>query len=388
VTEKKKHPEGVYPRSIRRKGRVVTVYDASYEAPRIDGRRRKVMRRGFAGEDEAIAWRDAQRVGVRSGGYVAPDRVTVGQYLDEWLPSIRASVRPSTFESYAMHARVHLKPRIGDVRLQALTVEGVSRLYGDLLDSGLSAASVRRIHSTLRRSLRDARRSGRVVRNPAEDARLPQVPTPDMNVWNASTVRRFLDSLSTSEDEQPHTLFGLMIATGMRRGEVLGLSWSELDFDHATLRVVRTLVSVNGKILASEPKTKRSRRTIGLDERTVALLRRHRVRQVERRVAWGKAWAETDLVFDDGRGGALHPDAVSKRFAKLVKEAGVPVIRLHDLRHTAATLMLSAGVAAKIASERLGHSTIAVTMDTYTAFVPSLDADAAARTADLIYGSG
>lgn len=388
MTEKTRHSEGVYRRSIKRNGRSVTVYDAVHEGPRVEGRRQKVWRRGFAGQREAIAWRDAQRVGVRSGGYVAPDRITVAQYLDEWLPSIKASVRRSTFESYAMHARVHLKPRIGDVRLQALTVERVSKLYADLLDSGLSAASVRRIHSTLRRSLRDARRSGRVVKNPAEDARLPQVRTPDLNVWDAPTARRFLDYLSTRDDEQVHTLFSLMIGTGARRGEVLGLGWSEVDLDHARLRVVRTLVSVNGRIVESEPKTKRSRRTIGLDERTVALLRRHRVRQIERRVAWGEAWAETDLVFDDGRGGPLHPDAVSKSFAKLAREAGVPLIRLHDLRHSAATLMLSAGVPAKVASERLGHSTIAITLDTYTAFVPALDADAAARTADLIYGSG
>ncbi|MGH2634970.1 MAG: tyrosine-type recombinase/integrase [Actinomycetota bacterium] len=389
MTDRKRHPEGVYERWIVRGGRRARVFDVVYEAPRLaDGKRRMFMKRGFPTQRDAVGWRDRQRVGVRSGGHVAPDRATVGTYLlDEWLPSIRSSVRPGTWSSYSMHCRVHVAPRIGHVRLQTLTVEQVDKTYADLLADGLSAASVRRVHSTVRRALRDARKSGRIVANVAELATLPKASRPKMMVWTPAEARTFL-MFVLDRDEQSHALFSLMLATGLRRGEAVGLRWSNLDLDGARLTVERTLVSIDGRIAESEPKSERSHRTIGLDPETVAILRRQRARQSERRLAWGEAWKETDLVFDRGDGGELHPDAISKRFAKLAREAGVPAIRLHDLRHTAATLMLTAGVPAKVASERLGHSTIAITLDTYTAFVPSLDEDAAARTASLIYGSG
>jgi integrase len=195
-------------------------------------------------------------------------------------------------------------------------------------------------------------------------------------------------TMKTDRRRHSSPLFALMIATGMRRGEAVGLRWAAVDLDEGKLRVLRALISVDGKMVASEPKTKRSLRTVGLDPQTGGLLQRQHVQQAERRLALGEAWQESDLVFDAGNGSALHSDHVSKTFLKFVKLAGVPAIRLHDLRHTAATLMLRAGVPAKVASERLGHSNIGITLDTYTAFVPSLDEDAAARTAELIYGSG
>jgi integrase len=172
----------------------------------------------------------------------------------------------------------------------------------------------------------------------------------------------------------------------MRRGEALGLSWDAVDLDGAVVRVTKTLITVDGRVEIGEPKTKRSRRAVALDAHTASILRRHKALQARRRLALGDAWNDTGTVFDDGAGSHLRPDRVSKTFTRLAAAAGLQRIRFHDLRHTAASLMLAAGVPAKVASERLGHATISITLDTYSHLLPGLSEDAAERTGALIYG--
>jgi integrase len=161
-----------------------------------------------------------------------------------------------------------------------------------------------------------------------------------------------------------------------------------VDLESATAHVVRALVSVDHVVMASGPKTKRGRRSVALDGPTVAALRRQRVLQAERRLAWASDWTETDLVFDRGNGEAMHPEQVSKSFRRLVKAAGVQMIRLHDLRHTRASLLLAAGANPKVVSEQLGHSTVGFTLDRYSHLLPGVAEDAAAKAAALLYGSG
>jgi integrase len=206
-----------------------------------------------------------------------------------------------------------------------------------------------------------------------------------MTVWAPGEVRRFLNHVRAA-DETLYPLFALVVSTGMRRGEALGLSWNAVDLEGGVVRITKTLITVDGKVRVGEPKTKRSRRAVSLDAQTASILRRHKALQSTRRLALGDAWNDTAAVFDDGTGSVLRPDRVSKTFSKLAAAAGVPRIRFHDLRHTAASLMLAAGVPAKVASERLGHATISITLDTYSHLLPGLSEDAAERTGALIYG--
>lgn len=386
MTASKKHPEGVYSRAVIRDGRRVQVWDATVEAPRgADGRRRKLWKRGFANQRAAVRWRRDHLARADRGEWVEPSRITLAEYLEEWLPGIRGSIRPSTWTSYASHVRVHLVPHLGSARLQTITVEDVNKLYSELLESGLAPATVVRVHSTFRRALRDARRSGRLQRNVAEDANRPRVEQRAIRAWTPGQTRAFL-RFAQERAEGLYPLFALTFSTGMRRGEVLGLRWTDTDLENGVIRVQQTLLASGKHLSIGQPKTRRGRRSIALDAQTGQHLRMHRANQLERRLALGEAWQETGLVFDRGDGAPLHPDAVSKSFRRCAAAAGLPAIRFHDARHTAATLMLTAGINPKVVSERLGHATIAITLDTYSHVLPNLQEEAADRTAALVYG--
>jgi integrase len=179
----------------------------------------------------------------------------------------------------------------------------------------------------------------------------------------------------------------LLATTGMRRGEVLGARWQDVDLDEAWLAVRQTLIAVGYEVQVSEPKTERSRRRIGLDAATVTALRAHRARQLQERLAWGEAWTDSGLVFTKEDGTPLHPHSLSQFFEKRARAAGLPPIRLHDLRHSYATAALGAGVPTRVLSERLGHSSTALTTDTYQHVVAEMDEEAAAKVAAVILGA-
>jgi integrase len=325
---------------------------------------------------------------VGGGQHVARSATTVGTYLDEWLVGQEARLRPTSWNSYRVAIK-RIKAGIGSVSLQALTPLAVEQLYADLLRDGaggtrgLSAKTVRNTHIVLRKALADAERLGLVVRNAAAAAR-PPVPTKrDQTTWNPEQLAQFLESVG---DERLAAAFVLLATTGMRRGEALGVRWTDIDLSGGRLAIVQTVTTVNDKVVISPPKTARSRRSISLDAATIAALREHRRRQAEERLKAGTMWAEgSDLAFTDELGRPVHPSAFSRLFVTCARREGLPAIRLHDLRHTYATVALGAGVHPKIVSERLGHATTGVTMDLYSHVAPSLDAEAASLIADRIF---
>jgi integrase len=205
----------------------------------------------------------------------------------------------------------------------------------------------------------------------------------EQTTWTAAELRAFLEGVAGDE---LYPLWLLLATTGMRRGEALGLRWTDVDLEAGRLAVRQTIVAVGHAVEVSTPKTKRGRRSVALDGATVATLRAHRKAQLETRMAWGAARVDKDLVFTRGDGEWLHPERVSKLFAQAIAAAELPSIRLHDLRHTHATLGLAAGVPAKVMSDRLGHATVAFTLDTYTHAVPALEEEAAETVARLVLG--
>lgn len=331
---------------------------------------------------------------VGDGTHVETSKLTVARYLSaEWLPAIKPTVRPSTFESYRMLIDKHVAPALGGTRLQALTPARLNGFYADLLSDGrkdgrggLAPKTVRNVHVTLRKALGDAVKWNLLARNPAQFADPPKMRDAgdrEMKTWTADELRAFLD---LAAGDRLYPAFLLAASTGMRRGEVLGLRWIDVDLDAARLSVRQTLLSVDYKLSFSSPKSAKGRRSIALDKGTVAALRAWKKAQLEERFAIGSNYSDNGLVFPRVDGNPLHPDLFSQSFDRLVARADVPRIRLHDLRHTHATLALQAGVHPKVVSERLGHSTVSLTLDVYSHAVPAMEADAAERIAGLIFG--
>jgi integrase len=240
---------------------------------------------------------------------------------------------------------------------------------------------VRHVHAVLHRSLKDAVRWGRLVRNPADSADPPTVSShKELRTWSAEQLGAFLES---RREDRLYALWHTLAMTGLRRGEALGLRWQDVDLEAGRLCVRRSLIPEGKTVAVHEPKTARGRRVVALDRDTLEVLKAQAARQLEQ--STGARWNENDWVFADEHGEALHPWLVSRCFRRGVKEIMLPDIRLHDLRHTHATLALQAGIHPKVVSERLGHATVSITLDTYSHAIPAMQEEAAAKIAGLVF---
>lgn len=320
------------------------------------------------------------------------DKTTLGEYLTEkWLPLQRAQLRRSTYDSYRRNITLHVLPALGRVPLHKLAPEDLDAFYARLLTEGrrdgrggLSAKTVRLVHLVIHKALKDALRKGSVVRNVASVADPPKLSSAkrrEIKVWTAEQLRAFLDQI---RDSRSFAALFVTAHTGMRRGEILGLRWCDVDFDASRLSVRQALISVAYEKQLSDVKTGSGRRTIDLDERTLSVLRQWRKSQAEERLALGGRYHDGDLVFCRPDGDPIHPDLFSQTFDRAVAKSGLPEITLHDLRHTHATLLLKAGVPVKVVSERLGHSNPGFTMSVYQHVIPGMQAEAAAVFSTLI----
>lgn len=353
------------------------------------GRRRQTTKGGFATKKAVEAALAEALQALSSGTFVAVDPQSVSEWIDRWLVTIASKIRPSTLRDYRMDLG-RVKDRLGHVKLQELRPLDVEEFYASLLVSGrrygggLAPKTVRNIHIALRRSLADAERFGLVTRNVAALVKPPVPERRELTTWTADEVRTFLASV---EGHRLFAAFRLIATTGMRRGEALGLRWSAVNLKTGRVQINRSLSVVDNVLSWDAPKTARSRRTVSLDPETVAALQAHRKRQLEERMRAGDAWVDDDLVFCTELGGEQHPDRFTRAFQAAAKRAGVPPIRLHDLRHTWATLALEAGIHPKVVSERLGHATTSITLDIYSHVQPELDTQAATAVAQL-FSSG
>jgi len=239
------------------------------------------------------------------------------------------------------------------------------------------------VHRVLRKALNDAVLWGLLARSPLLGVKPPRQAAPEMRSWTPDEARHFL---CVVEGDRLYALWVVVLATGMRRGELAGLRWADVDLDAGVLAVRRSRVSVSYLVHEADPKTRSSRRTISLDPLVIGVLRAFRRCQLEERLAWGPAWTDTGYVFTSEDGLPLHPERITVLFGRLVASAGLSKVRLHDLRHTSASLMLAAGVHPKIVSERLGHSSVSITLDLYSHVIPGLQAEAAEKLGEMILG--
>lgn len=357
-------------------------------------RRRQKSKGGYRTKRDALAALNEAQASLQRGLYVEPSKLSVKTFLiDHWLPAIEAGLRPSTLQGYRSAIKTYVLPRLGEMRLQALTPDQLNAFYGELLREGrrngkapLSPKTVRNVHVMLHKALHDAVRWGYLPRNVAEFSDPPKQRSSGkaMRTWTPAELRSFLESVA---GDPYYAAWVLAASTGMRRGEVLGLRWQDIDFDRRRLAIRQTIISIDYQVEISEPKTARGRRSVALDSGTVTALRTHRAAQNQLKLKLGEAYQDLGLIFCRDDGTPVHPDRFTQMFDKHVRDSGLPRIRLHDLRHTHATLALAAGIHPKVVSERLGHSTVAFTMDVYSHAIPSMEAEAAETIANLVRGN-
>jgi integrase len=362
------------------------VYDIGHDGR---GKRRQKTQGGFRTKRDAQAYLTEQLSLLNRGEYVEPTRETVGEFIEEWLPAIKSTVRLATWESYVLPLRVHVLPRLGRIQLRQLRPTHLNTLYNDLLErgrvdgeGGLAPTTVGRIHAILHRAMGDAVRWGRLSRNVAELVDGPGRRSAEVKTWESEDLRTFIEHV---RDDRLQACFLLAATTGMRRGELLGLRWEDVDLTAGVATVRQTVVLIRGRIAFSEPKTERSRRRIPLDSVTIRALKAHRSRQGEERLRWGTLWQDTGLVFTREDGSPIDPNWLSRRFSRQVKSAGLPVIRFHALRHTWATLSLKAGVELWAVADLAGHSNVSVTDRFYRHAIPSKLREASEKVAGIIF---
>lgn len=294
---------------------------------------------------------------------IAQGRLTTGTYLAKWVAGAKATVRASTWRRYEELTRLHLTPRLGSISLAKLAPADVSAALAAMLEAGSAPRTVRNARVILGLALRQAETAGTVARNVARLTRPPRVIHEEMQTLGASQVQALLRA---AEDDRLRALYLLAFSTGARQGELLAIRWSDVDFEAGAVRVVRTLGrDAEGRLAFGEPKTAASRRTIPLGPSTVEALRAHRRLQAEERLRAGAVWQDQGL-FTTEVGEPLDGREVTRSFRRLLALAGLPRIRFHDARHSAATLMLEAGTNPKVVAERLGHSTPTITLAIYS----------------------
>jgi len=299
--------------------------------------------------------------------------ITLRSYLADWLAHMAGRVRPKTLEGYETLIRRHAEPRMGSVPLESVTPLDLQGLYSQLLgERALASGTVLNLHLVLTQALGQAHRWGLIGANPASAAQPPRPRRREAVVMDQALVSRLLQEVQGTWLALPVVL---AIATGMRRGEVLGLRWADLDRQLTVAHVRRSLQVVRGELLFCEPKTPRSRRAVPLPAMVRPHLEGQRRSQAERRRR-DHSWNDVDLVIDRGDGEPVNPGTLSSGWHRFLKLRGLPSVRFHDLRHGHATLMLLQGVHPKVVSERLGHASVGITLDTYSHVLPSMQAEA------------
>ena len=340
------------------------------------------------------AKRDAQQelrrllTAVDVGTYVEPNRLTIAELLTRWLVAVEPNVRSKTYDRYQQIVTLHLKPTLGRYKIASLQPIHIAEAWSKALSEGrlngtggLSAQTVKHHHRVLSQALRWGVRLQLLARNPAELVDAPRPQREEMKILSPEQTGEFLRAIEQTDLYVPVLL---AVSTGMRRGEILGLRWADVDLAAGALSIAQTLTQSRQGIEFQSPKTPRSRRRIALPELTVETLRHHRIRQTETFLRIGRGRSDGDLVVCRATGEPIPPDRLSSEFAHFRDKNGLPGIRFHDLRHSHISHLLLAGIHPKVASERAGHASVGITLDVYSHLLPGMQEDAARRTDALL----
>lgn len=345
------------------------------------GKRKQKKKRGFKTKKEAEKYLNEQLNALDKGTYFEAKDILFGEYLDYWLENYaKPNTAARTLEGYHYMITQHLKPSLGNIKITKLHPFHLQEYYsqklvnGKIDGEGLSPQSVKHHHRLIHKVLKDAVKWQFLARNVAEAVTPPKTKKVEMHTWNNDQVKVFLEIAKTSPY---YPVYKTAIYTGMRRGEILGLRWQDVDFDNLVISVRQSLQEVRGVGLTfKEPKSGKGR-SITITTTLAKELKKLYKQQLTDKLLLGQIYQDLDLVFAQVNGKPLQPTEMSRNYRKMVDKSGLPYIRFHDLRHTHATLLLQQGVHPKVVSERLGHSTISITMDIYTHVLPNMQKEAA-----------
>lgn len=313
-------------------------------------------------------WLLEERKAISENRVLTSGSVTFNQFADRFLEDVgQHTLKRKTFITYEAYLRLHIRPELGNIKLTALQSQQIQRLYSQKLNSGLSKKTVHHIHGTLRRVLNEAVKWGLIYKNPCDAVTPPRVEKHVPNVWSIEQAQQFLKAV---EGHRWHGIYLIALTTGARRGEILGMEWQNINWENGTISIEKAVSEIKGKAVITAPKTKRSLRTIALPDVVLNLLRKNKQTK--------------GLIFKSLNGTPLTPRNVLRHFYSVLDDLDIPRIRFHDLRHTAATILLQKDVHPKKVQELLGHSSITLTLDTYSHIIPGID-DQVAKEMDDIF---
>ena len=347
----------------------------------IEGRR---LSKSFKTKREAQEWLRQMLDEIDYGLTFNSAQIKLIEFMEEWLVSVEPTIRFNTHKQYCQITRQHILPVLGELKLREIKPGQIQQLYNQKVKNGYGLRTVQLIHSVLHRSLVHAVKLGIIPRNP-DDATTPPKPKPkEMNFYDENQAQKMLITAKAKNDRF-YALYHLAVSTGMRQGELLGLKWSDLDWDFGLLQIQRQLTKKRGGGFAlTTPKTKAGIRRIDLGDNSLSILRDHLQMQYQEISQAGQEWQDNDLIFPSNIGTPGDRDNLRKRFKAVLREAGLPEIRFHDLRHTAAALMLNNGIPVIVVSRRLGHARPSITLDIYGHLIPQKQKEVASLMDELL----
>ncbi|RKF45300.1 integrase [Bacillus wiedmannii] len=346
----------------------------------LTGKRKQKKKRGFNSKKEAENALTKLLLEVNTGTYVEPSKLLYGEYLENWFNTKKHSVGIQTAKVLKGYLNSRIMPSLGNIKLAKLTSLHMQNYVNLLRDEGLKRGTIEKIIKIIRNSLEHAIDLELITKNIAAKTKLPKADKEELTVWNEQEVQLFLKA---AQDIRYSIVFHMALVTGMRQGELLGLRWKDVDLEKGHLTISQTL-SHDGKTFLLGGKTKSSLRKILLPASTIAKLKKHRAVILKEKLSQGEEYQDNDLVMCTPFGTPINPANVRRSLNALIQKAAVPKVRFHDLRHTHATLLLAKGVNVKVISERLGHSNIKITLDTYSHVLPTMQEDAVNKIEEIL----
>ncbi|MGD6781358.1 tyrosine-type recombinase/integrase [Sutcliffiella horikoshii] len=343
----------------------------AFEVKDADGKRKTIKKRGFDGKTKARKAEAEAKVTWERGSYIDPSKVTLGEYITKWLENKR-DISLETRSTNEGHLRNHILPIIGSIQLQKVSVSDIEKLIESLYDKGLADGTVRKVYNLVNTCFKVATKKELLIKNPfdlLEKGDKPKKGKAKFDYWTTDEVKHFFKVL----DHRQRIMFVLAIRCGMRRSEICGLRWKDINFSNKSLSIIQTLRPQQGLKIGT--KSSASSRSIALSETVIIELQRHRKLILEERLACDE-YQDNDLVVCQPNGLPVSLGNFDKFWKRIIKNTGMRYIKFHELRHTCASLLLSAGVHPKVVKELLGHSSISITIDTYTHLMPNMQLDA------------
>lgn len=347
-----------------------------------NGKYKKKLKRGFKTKKEAEAAMMEAQNAMNKGVYVQPSKTSYKDFITSWLEDKKMNIQNSTFEQYTYFIEKFVIPHLGHMELAELSPRDIQSLYNELkAENRLSEGNIRRLHTLIKSSLNKAVQWEMLLKNPANVVETPKVTKNEVKVWDETEVKKFLEA---AKESRYYEAFLISLTTGMRKGEVLGLRFIDVDEKNSTFRIVQTLENT-GKAFKKGAKTQAGNRSVSVDKRTMRKVLALKEKYEAEKKASGKTYKDSGLVIRTSIGTFLSPRNLLRDFYKAIKKADVKRIKYHDLRHTHASMLLKQGVNPKIVSERLGHANIRITLDCYSHLLPNMQKDTAEAFGDSFY---